>query len=185
MNGRTSDLHKYRQIGCGHPPPPHGEQLAHESPAALLQLDQKFMVHFPPDLLSARLLSTSSSQRGVRQARSGGLHNGASAFSSLQGTARATAAMPNTWRQASPGGLHIAVSTRAPRRWCSAGGTLEASAGFSRRRTLASSLVLKGLAILSLQDHLARFLRQRSPGQGKSIHHNGPPYQNSLNIGPY
>jgi len=84
-----------------------------------------------------------------------------------------------------PGGLHIAVlSLGLHVDGALPEGALEAAAVFHPAADVGQQLVLKGLAILSLQDHLAQF-QQKDLLRGRgSIHHNGPPYQNSLEYRP-
>ena len=175
------DLHKYRQIGSVDIHRHMGEQLRQIAAHSLAQLDGVHGKHLVCPL--ALHLEALRNGKGVRQIGPGGLHNGVHCLFTGHGPGHGGNA--EHLAAGVPGGLHIAVlSLGLHVDGALPEGALEAAAVFHPAADVGQQLVLKGLAILSLQDHLAQF-QQKDLLRGRgSIHHNGPPYQNSLEYRP-
>ena len=158
-----------------------GEQLRQIAAHSLAQLDGVHGKHLVCPL--ALHLEALRNGKGVRQIGPGGLHNGVHCLFTGHGPGHGGNA--EHLAAGVPGGLHIAVlSLGLHVDGALPEGALEAAAVFHPAADVGQQLVLKGLAILSLQDHLAQF-QQKDLLRGRgSIHHNGPPYQNSLEYRP-
>ncbi|CAN3996209.1 Phosphate/phosphite/phosphonate ABC transporters, periplasmic binding protein, partial [Dysosmobacter welbionis] len=148
------DLHKYRQIGSVDIHRHMGEQLRQIAAHSLAQLDGVHGKHLVCPL--ALHLEALRNGKGVRQIGPGGLHNGVHCLFTGHGPGHGGNA--EHLAAGVPGGLHIAVlSLGLHVDGALPEGALEAAAVFHPAADVGQQLVLKGLAILSLQDHLAQF----------------------------